>query len=206
MNNPNLNNPDNSNNSETNPLQTLTKAVELAQSQTPPPHKAEKVFRSYEDHILTILKNFPQPTHFFPASLAVTTFSCRLRDAINSIIEFNWTSPVDVSRLKEVWSKELEIVYQTNPPTVIARKKPTKLAKAAAQSLDVEVGEESLYLCELKEPTRNVVHALAILYSEQVLTKPSRLYNLNPTLIEEVKRVYKDTVSLTTENDVTIML
>src|SRR3972149_3266652 len=103
--------------------QLMQDAIASAQQKIPPPQKSEKMFRKYEKHIHTILLNYPTSTTFFPTDVALSTFSCRLRDAINSVIEYSWSTALDVSRLKEIWSKNLEVVIQEGPSAVMARKR-----------------------------------------------------------------------------------
>src|SRR5690606_32357391 len=103
------------------PLEQVDKAVAAAKApqkstQQVPPHKSEKMFRRYEPHIHTLLNNWPASTCFFPSGFALTTFSCRLRDSINSVLEYNWPTALDLTLLRKIWidNRNLKWLSKTN--------------------------------------------------------------------------------------------
>lgn len=165
------------------------------------------MFRKYEKHIFSIVHNWPQPTFFFPDNLATTTFSCRLRDAIASVLEYGWPSPLDVSRLKQIKSEGLEVSIQAEPPAVVAGPRKTRTTEAEAVSETSAPRDElRTYACEVDNPARAVAHSLAILYSKGVLTQPAKITNLDPNTLNEIKNTYGESIGLTQEGNTIIML
>lgn len=163
------------------------------------------MFRRYEKHIFTILQSWPQPCFFVPSPFAATTFSARLRDAIVSVIEYKWASAVDVGRLEELWNTDLEIgIHEASTGSqVCARKRGTGAALQLAGEL-VDTLHRNNYLAELDNPSRPILHALAILMSEKVITQPVKIKNIDQALMSEVAE--KHDVGFSPEGDVTIML
>lgn len=165
----------------------------------PPPHKAEKVFREYEGHIHTILRNYPANTRFLPERVAATTFSARLRDAINSVIEYNWPTSVEVGRLEIIWRADLEIVLEGKE--VIARRKGPHNKIVAAVGKELLAGD---FFVEVDKPTKPILHSICLLLSGKHITKPAKLTNVDPVLLKEVTDLYD--IGITTEGDVTIII
>ena len=62
----------------------------------------EKSFRRYEVAINAIVNNFPVASAFNPAPLSPNTYAARLRDAIKSVLTYDWKTDVDVKRLKDI--------------------------------------------------------------------------------------------------------
>jgi len=74
---------------------------------TTPYHKSERMFRTYEPAIKQIVNNWPRVTLFEPKG-SIETFSCRLRDSIQSWRENKWAS-------QELFGESLpEIVVSTS--------------------------------------------------------------------------------------------
>lgn len=61
-----------------------------------PPRFREAAFRKYEQTIADIVRGFPNPRIFLPPGSPVT-FACRLRDAIRSLRENQWTTIVPLA-------------------------------------------------------------------------------------------------------------
>jgi hypothetical protein len=63
---------------------------------------SERMFRRYEGAIYTVVRNWPAPSFFSPGFFSPQTFMCRLRDAMNSLLIYKWTSIVDPSLLEPI--------------------------------------------------------------------------------------------------------
>jgi hypothetical protein len=144
------------------------------------------MFRRYEKALQAIVAHYPQACSFDPqeVGLASTTFSCRLRDAVSSLIEYNWTSPVDLERLKTIWP-ELEVT--TKAGMVVVRQKGTKALEAVQGPQDVQ-GDKDNFLCTLDRPIPQQIVACAILIHTKVVNKPVKIKNFP---IEEVLNLTK---------------
>jgi hypothetical protein len=157
-----------------------------AQARVVPLHKSEKVFRTYEPIIFTILNRWPEPSMFKPDAVAATTFSARLRDAISSVIEFQWQTALDVEKLKLIWSTDLVITCDAPNGYVHANNK-TMMAKALPKSVGKYIKELITdFSCEVDNPSEIVLTALGVLFSQKVLVKPAKITNPNPELLQNI--------------------
>lgn len=96
----------------------------------------EENFRRYEKAIAHVLANWPTKVTFNPAPFSVETFACRLRDAMKSMIDYEWKSTlVDLEKLKKlrpllaVVSEELVVAVQQkkkDAPEPVSAGKPVK--------------------------------------------------------------------------------
>lgn len=173
------------------------------QKKVPPPHKSESQFRRYENHLINILANWPATTEIKTGQLASTTFLARIRDAILSVLEFGWRTSIDLDELKRIHKTELHFTA-VDEKTIKAFRQTSGskvLAKTGVSEM-VSLGEQ--FCCEISNPERHVVHSLAILLSNKVLTKPAKIYQLNPDILKEV--LEKHDVASTTEGDFTILI
>jgi len=67
-----------------------------------PARFSEPYFRRYEDHIDTIVNLWPKPVDFTVQG-SVTTFACRLRDAMRSLHENNWTTKINRQVFNQIY-------------------------------------------------------------------------------------------------------
>ena len=169
----------------------------------PPPHRNEKVFRSYEPHIFQLLLNWPEPTTFRPTSVATSTFTARLRDSIASIIEFQWPTSIDVERLKQLrQTNQLEIIPQGNLVFARLRVGRSKAAILAETVKEVVLVDE--FSGEMDSPDELVLRAAATLLAMKVLVKPIKITNLDFDLQKLIEENYD--VAFSTQDSYIIML
>ena len=153
-------------------------------NQDPPPHKSEKMFRRYEKALQAILTHYPQACSFDPKAigLATSTFSCRLRDAASSLFEYHWTSPVDESKLREIWPY-VEITFAAG--MVIARQRGAKQLSAVQGPSDIASDKDS-FAFTLDRPTPQEIVASAILLDKKHIKLPIKVKNC---AIEEIVKL-----------------
>lgn len=147
-----------------------------------PYHKSEKMFRRYEQHIASVLQHWPEPVSFDAKPLSVTTFSCRFRDAITSVLEYNWPTSLDLERLRAL-RDEFEVCVVAG--MVMVRKKGLGKAMATVGKLD-EVLTHDDFIFTLNNPEPAVLFAAAILVDRKVITRPIKIKNTPRSLLDQV--------------------
>lgn len=135
-----------------------------------PPHKSEKLFRVYEPYIASILVEYPNAVTFTPRTVATTTFTARLRDAINSVLEFEWSTTINVQKLREI---RRSICILNSGTTVICSRKESKTIDA--QSAVDENTQSKQFALVLTNPTPEDVKACCMLLSSRAITRPIKL-------------------------------
>ena len=78
------------------------------------PHLREPIFRAYEGLLFVALQNWPLETSFdVPKGVATATFLANFRNAIVSLINYNWETTVDRKKLIDLrLAKEYVIRYK----------------------------------------------------------------------------------------------
>lgn len=149
-----------------------------------PWHKNEKMFRRYEPHIQAFLSRWPQATAFDPAPLSHVTFRCRFRDAVASLLEFNWPTCLDVAVLRDIWPKvELRVV---NNEVVVGQRSAQSLSPVGSVGhLSTQTPTDKFALT-LDNPEPTIVFAIAILLDRKVMTQPVKLKNIPQDLLQQV--------------------
>jgi hypothetical protein len=123
---------------------------------------------------------------------------------------------VDISRLRDLWNSDLDIKI-TSKGQVLAGKRgtgdlgagathPTRSSQLAAVgrlTKELKLGE---FLIEIDNPSQAVLHALALLYSEKLLPKPTKITNLLPPLAEEVEALHDVVISREDGEDYFVMV
>lgn len=135
-------------------------------------HLSEANFRKHEADILSFLRTFPTPLTLSHPTLACSTFTAQLRNAINAHITKRFESSVDPDQLREAWSKSVAIRSETavtlGPKHAISQN-ITSAAQASTSSVS--------YLTELDRPAFDVLRALAYLYATEIFFLPSKITN-----------------------------
>lgn len=180
-----------------NPL--LNESITISQTKPhTPPHLREETFRKYEAHIATILRNWPRPTTCYPKIVSPTTFIARIRDAINSVIEYKWKTPIDVNLLEQIWATDNKLFFytQTNTNAVIASKRMAKSENIAATlTSDFDENKFSLVLTEEKA-TATALLAVAYLLENKILKKPAKLIKPDQRILHQIMGNYDVGVAL----------
>lgn len=118
-------------------------------SDNPPPgqptnlpfYLSERNFRRYEQTIQLITETFPSTLNLDPVPLSPLTFTCRLRDAIVSVLKYKWTTTINLETLAQI-KPNLKITSDENEVTISPRHKrglnPVKPPTIVKQSLPPE--------------------------------------------------------------------
>lgn len=86
-----------------------------------PARFSEQYFRRYEPYIAKIVSTWPRPIDFQIVG-SVTTFACRLRDAMKSLSEHKWTTTtIDMDVFNEIHptAKDKKFVVQEHPNGIV---------------------------------------------------------------------------------------
>ncbi len=150
-----------------------------------PPHKSERMFRRYEQAIFAIVQQFPNVISFDPKPLSIVTFSCRLRDAMSSLLEYKWASPIDVNRLAEI-RPQVEVA-QVNG-MVVVRKVGTAMPNPLNAQGEVAVKDDFAFNITKDDPI--AVFAAAYLIERQFLNRPVQLMNVSQETIAKTLENY----------------
>lgn len=87
-----------------------------------PPHLREDVFRSYEPLLTHAVRVWPtESIHGCPPDLSFATFSAGVRNAINSVLEFEWQTDLDIVKLREMRRSRAFVIAATSSNSVIFR-------------------------------------------------------------------------------------
>ena len=138
-------------------------------------HLSESNFRKHEADIASFLRAFPAPIALSHPTLACSTYTAQLRNAINAHITKRFKSDVDPDVLREAWSKSVAIRSETSVALG-----PKHAIRALTNSLTVETAASITapnYLLELDSPTIDVLRALAYLYAAEVFHLPTKITN-----------------------------
>jgi hypothetical protein len=138
-------------------------------------HLSESNFRKHEADIASFLRTFPAPIALSHPTLACSTYTAQLRNAINAHITKRFKSDVDPDVLREAWSKSVAIRSATSVTLG-----PKHAIRALTNSLTVETAASITapnYLLELDSPTIDVLRALAYLYAAEVFHLPTKITN-----------------------------
>jgi len=138
-------------------------------------HLSESNFRKHEADIASFLRAFPAPIALSHPTLACSTYTAQLRNAINAHITKRFKSDVDPDVLREAWSKSVAIRSATSVTLG-----PKHAIRALTNSLTVETAASITapnYLLELDSPTIDVLRALAYLYAAEVFHLPTKITN-----------------------------
>jgi len=149
-----------------------------------PFHKSERMFRRYEGQIHAILSALPQrPIAFDPTPFAPQTALCRLRDSINSVLEYRWETSLDLKALAAL-RPQIEFVIQAGQ--VVVRSKLTREPLSPASSDPLPVAQEVNFGLILDKPDLNTLEAVALLHSKRVLSHPTKLIGVSRLVLDDL--------------------
>lgn len=163
------------------------------------PHRfREDQFRRYEKVIEQVVTSYPSANLFDPAPFRSTTFACRLRDAMSSLLTHHWATTVDVKRLSEIRS-DITVSEVTGGKVYVSSRQNRD------QSAVGEVVEADKAGFTIDDPNGCELRAFAVLYHYKRLTTPTIFTNLAPemdALLTEFEQTYdvglvKDGTTLT---------
>lgn len=138
----------------------------------PPPHKTESLFHRYEKIIQHLCEKFPEEVELDPAPFAPTTFSCRLRDAITSFLEYRWFSKLglDPLRVEHIRKGYSIIVRGGKVKAIFGRRETESLLPRVTRKRISNIGGEDVF------------HFAALLHGGYI-DGPIYLYDTDPDMI-----------------------
>ena len=146
-----------------------------------PVHLSERVFRRYESMIAQVVRNFPNATTFQHAPLSINTFTCRLRDAIKSVLTYHWPTPIDITLLEQI-RPSLIVREQNGLVWAGLRTNNSENGIATEGTTPAPKAQELI----LTNPNLRDLYAIAHLLSERKLSGPVILINANHVDIDQV--------------------
>jgi len=138
-------------------------------------HLSESNFRKHEADILIFLQTFPAPITLAHPTLACSTYTAQLRNAINAHITKRFESQVDPDQLREAWSKSVAIRSET-AVTLGPKHAIHAIAQDITAAAQASVATPN-YLIELDKPILDVLRALAYLYAAEIFHLPTKVTN-----------------------------
>lgn len=136
---------------------------------------SERHFKRYEAHIATIVRQWPAVSVFDPTTLSLETFSCRLRDAMKSLHDNQWTSSVDAMKFVQI-ADDITVSTSSHPGKVAVgpRDKLRKLVPLG-RSVEAEPAPQTLTVpaINLINPPVDTIIATLVFHRDRILVEPS---------------------------------
>ena len=131
----------------------------------------ESAFRNYENMIAVIMSHYPNVYWFTPSN--VETFSCRLRDAMNSWRENKWTSDLN---LHEFCKMQIRVAIRGSRVIV---GHPDAVKATFRDPLPSGIHQEPAHLV-VTNPSDPDLLALLQLHHSRILTNPTLIHFDHP--------------------------
>lgn len=144
-------------------------------SNLPPQHQAKAVLR-YAPHMVSVIENFPGVTVIDPSPLAPVTFSCRFRDAIRGLVEFDQV-PVELGfnpgAMALIWPKLKVAVINglivAGPQNALAEYRQSTAKTDDANRIGRVVNATIMPVEPVTKPTADVINAICTLIHHGLL-------------------------------------
>lgn len=145
----------------------------------------EQQFRRFESLITTAVNCFPQRYDVNPVtySMAATTLSCRLRDAMNSLKENRWSTTVDMEKFDRIWPGELKVGERNTGLVVTGDKDTIRDRDERREIFGLERNQISAEPITFTNPSPSAVHTIVKLAEARTLTGQVRLVGVTETLL-----------------------
>lgn len=119
----------------------------------------------YERFLQDIISNWPAPTVWYPENLSVETFARGLRNAIKSVIAFNFPiANIDIQKLAAIWPAATVYTYPgqvilapKDSPKIVVDKAPTQVKSFVIPSTDSLAVKAALILLDRRHITLPVI-------------------------------------------------
>lgn len=160
----------------------------------------ESTFRLYESTIATIVEQFPTPVTFNP-TVSTETFSCRLRDAMNSLKEHNWTTFINMQRFFLIHPQVRVCVRGTQVIAGDVRAIQMALKKTIGHEPAVGVVRETLV-----DPREDLLLATITLHHYRLRTEPTVIRFTQPRDLKAEEWETKYDVAIDTQPDGSFLL
>jgi hypothetical protein len=133
------------------------------------PHLSVANFRRWEAIIEQFLATYPEPFTFEPTSIAVSTATVALRNAVNTILaKPDISTSIDRYLLSEIW-KKVSVCPRGNKIVIGSRDAQKTAAIEIARNHDLSSGPRQLVL---HNPSERALLGLAILLLEKHIIDP----------------------------------
>lgn len=142
----------------------------------------EKTFRQYEQSLRIIISNYPRGSIFRPTN--VETFSCRLRDAMTSLLTYGWDTDLliaNVRKIKEEMVVSIRRSANTNENTVWVGL-PTDDFVDIVHMKETSTNDQNETIVN---PSTEALNAIMVLHHERISTKASRISFTSPFTINK---------------------
>lgn len=150
------------------------------------PHRfREKQFRRFESIIATVTNCFPARVDVNPTSyeMSPVTFSCRLRDAMNSLATNRWPTSVNMERFDAI-HKEIKVSERITGLVHIGDKDTIRDHDERRELLGIErYGAKDIPIT-FTNPSPSAVHTLVRLAEARVLNCQVHLVGVQETLLQ----------------------
>lgn len=162
---------------------------------------SERNFRRFEKDIALLVHNYPRPTIFYPISIKTYTYVCRIRDAINAVLSPKclWPTHIDYANLRRA---RQDYVFKAGSASVVFGPRKSNLASGAID--DQRLIPEITGIVDATDV--EVLNALCLLKSRNILNTPTKLSNFDLELIPSLTEQYPGIAFAGAEDGTTLML
>jgi len=146
------------------------------------PHLREHIFRTYEPYLHAAVTAWPDPTWFeVPATIATATFVANLRNAVVSLIRYNWTTVVNLEKLKSIESPRLFVinfdetekkVWFRSPKAPVAQAFKSSIGSGDPRPATTSISASMQSLVPWRDHTQEEISALCLLIDRQRVIGP----------------------------------
>ncbi len=145
------------------------------------PDLREEAFRKYEQHLWQIVQAYPVTYTLRPKN--VRTFAARLRDAKKSLLDYQWTSSLNMEKFKEVYDDL--IILERGTDVICGSRKRMKADNLVLEPAEVIPSNEVIDVGIVHNPGGVIM--LCILAQARALSKPIQFVSnsVNQTDLEE---------------------
>jgi hypothetical protein len=144
----------------------------------------ESTFRKYERFIYEVVDRFPKKGYKVRVhNLKPSTYVARLRDAVSSLLRYQWKTGIDVDKLMEI--RPLVEFKQVGENCVYGGP-----SSAIVEELEVEdiSSDSANYVFIADQPDKPTLFAIAVLQTRRLLG-PVKLTNADQAILDEIEEM-----------------
>lgn len=162
----------------------------------------ESAFKRYEPYIDVVMRNFPSVVRLNPEPLSPETFSCRFRDAVKAVLKYNYSTYLDLNKLRQIQPDMIVSMQETE--IVIGDKDTIKQNKEPTPIGTLIHADAQPALEEVDSPGEKVLHAFCLLLSYQYLEQVT-VKNVDNTTLNLIAQSY-DVELIENDNGTTTLI
>lgn len=147
----------------------------------------EKSFRRWESVIYKVVTAYPKAVRVNPGDFSPNTCMARIRDAMRSVVDYNWPTPIDVERLKEI-RPHISVKLSSDGFVVIEPKSQSVLPSVAPSEVEGDVR------FSVDKPEKLELHSICLLLHRRRPIGPVAVRGLTYHEVMEVAKQYDITV------------